>query len=180
MKPGFAFLAAVLALAAAACGPSLTINSTTMPSANLAKYHTFAWYAQPNAPQKPETIADQQIRASITQDLAQKGITEVTTGTPDFLVSYHVRERQQASVTPYTGWGWGWGYYGGGDVTIYTEGTLVVDFIDPTTNQVFWRGTASSVLENPNQPNLAKIDTAVSKLIAQYPSQLAAAPRPAM
>jgi hypothetical protein len=58
---------------------------------------------------------------------------------------------------------------------------LIVDFIDPHTNQVFWRGTATDIVNNPNSPDLGKLDAAVTKLVKQYPgSAMASTSRPAM
>ena len=176
MKRCTQFLALAL-LAVAGCS-GITANANVAPGANLGKYHTYGWY-QPTAG-GAESIGEQEVRGALERELAQKGLTLATTEKPDFLVAYHAKKQQQTSVTPgyYGYWGYGWG--GFPDVTTYTEGTLVVDFIDPATNQVFWRGTAQGVLEHPNNPDLHKIDTAVAKIVDQYPTQMAAAPRPAM
>jgi hypothetical protein len=70
------------------------------------------------------------------------------------------------------GWGYiGWGGYGWGgwDVYTWTQGTLIVDFTDPRTNQVVWRGTASAVVNHPENPSPKKVEKAVNKLMAHYP-----------
>jgi hypothetical protein len=81
------------------------------------------------------------------------------------------------------GWGWGWGYdygWGGPAYYAYTEGTIIVDFIDPHTNKVFWRGTASSVIDDPNNVSTAKVNKSIAKLISQYPVTMTASnPAPA-
>jgi hypothetical protein len=66
-------------------------------------------------------------------------------------------------------------------VNEYTQGTLFIDFIDPKTNQVFWRGTASAVVNHPENPNGKKLASAVDKVMKKYPSEVASAgARPAM
>jgi hypothetical protein len=52
----------------------------------------------------------------------------------------------------------------------YTEGTIVVDFVDPASHRVLWRGTASSIVQHPDNPNLAKIAKAVDKLMTRVPA----------
>ena len=48
------------------------------------------------------------------------------------------------------------------------EGNLVIDFRDPSTRSLVWRGVASE--EEPNPAKLAeKVDDMVRKSIAKYP-----------
>ena len=62
----------------------------------------------------------------------------------------------------------------------YTQGTLFIDFIDPKTKQVFWRGTASAVADHPENPDTGKLAKAVDKVMAKYPSELATTSRSTM
>lgn len=171
------YLSAALLFALAACS-GITANSNLAPGTNLAQYRTYAWHTGTSG--QAESIAEQQVRSSLQAQLAERGMTLATTQPPDFLVAYHGKKQQKVDVYPggYGYWGYGWG--GFPDIQTYTQGTLIVDFIDPKTNRVFWRGTASGVLDNPNNPNMQKIDTAVAKLMQQYPTQMAATQRPAM
>lgn len=174
------FLAIAL-FATAGCS-GITANSNTAPGANLGNYRTYGWYQPPSG--EMQSVAEQEVRSALERELAQKGLVPATTEPPDFLVAYHATKQQKVSVTPsYGPYGYGyWGYRWGSfpDVSTYTEGTLIVDFIDPKTNQVFWRGSAQGVVEHPNNPDLHRIDTAVAKLVKQYPTQVASVPRPAM
>jgi hypothetical protein len=157
---------AALALVAG-CGAS--VSSTVTPGSNLSQYKTWSFYTPKYRSGKPETPAEQELRASLKADLASRGITEAPPGAmPDFQIAYHVKEQQQLDVEN-VGYFWG-----PGDVYTYTEGTLIVDFIDPRTNQVFWRGTASDVVNNPDSPSLPKIDKAVAKLVNTYPGGMVA------
>jgi hypothetical protein len=136
-------------LAAAACAGVTTTNVSRAPGAKLASYTTYRWLAPPAG--QTETIVEQQVRAALERDLAQKGLTLATSAPPDFLVAYDS----------------------------YRDGTLIVDFIDAKTNKAFWHGSASGLLNDQNNPDLQKVDTAVSKLVRHYPSQLASTSRPA-
>ncbi|HEY3353945.1 MAG TPA: DUF4136 domain-containing protein [Polyangia bacterium] len=169
MKRNLIGLAAAVLLVVSGCGAS--VNSTMAPNVNLSQYRTFGWYT-PATGAKPQSLADQEIRAALQRSLAAKGIVEATTGKPDFLVAYHTIMQQEAAPD------YGYGYYGGwgGDAYTYTQGTLVVDFIDPQQRKVFWRGTASQVVNDPNNVDRKKLDDAVSKLVKQYPANVAQAP----
>jgi hypothetical protein len=165
-----------LALALVGCGAS--VSSTVTPGANLGRYRTYTFLTPPYRAGQPESPGEQELRTALRQDLAQKGLAEAQPGqTPDFHIAYHVKEQQKLDVDT-VGYGF-WGL-GGGDVYTYTEGTIIVDFVDPQTKQVFWRGTASDVVDNPSSPKLSKIDAAVSKMVKRYPGMMATGERPTM
>jgi hypothetical protein len=168
-------LGAALVVLVAGCGP--TIRSSVAGNANLSQYRTFAFRTPTYRQGRPETLAEQTIESTLRQDLASKGFAE-TTANPDFLVSFHVKTQQRLSTTS-VGYGF-WGYGGPATVTEYTQGTLIVDFIDARTMQVFWRGTATDVVNHPATPNLARLERAVSDVVNRYPATMAAAPRTTM
>jgi hypothetical protein len=167
----------LLALLVLASGCGATVHSSVAPNTNLAQYRTYSFYHSPEA---VVTIADQTIESALRERLAARGLIEASGGAPpDFMVTYHVRLQQEASGGPgYWPGYYGWGYYG--NVYTYTVGTLIVDFVDPKTQRAFWRGTASDVVSNPATPDMNKIEGAVTKLVNQYPLNLAATQRPAM
>jgi hypothetical protein len=49
----------------------------------------------------------------------------------------------------------------------YKEGTIVIDFIDATTREMFWRGTASDTFIPGTGRDVIK--DAITKLIDAYP-----------
>jgi hypothetical protein len=176
MKTRISALAALLVLCVG-CGA--TVSSTVAPNANLAQYHTFAFRTPHYREGKAESPAEQELRAALRNDLGQKGLMEAAPGqVPDFFVAYHVKTEQKLDVNS-VGYGYWWGY-GGYDVTTYTQGTLIVDFIDPRSNSIFWRGTASQVVNHPYAPDMNRLDKAVAKLVEQYPSMMASVPRSTM
>jgi hypothetical protein len=170
-------LAAIPLAVAAGCGA--TVRSTVAPGANLAQYRTYQFYTPAYRANQPESPAEQELRAALSRDLASKGLVEAPANTPpDFLVAYYVKKQQKLDVST-VGYGfWGWG--GPTNVSTYTEGTLIVDFIDSHTRNVFWRGTATDIVNNPDSPDLGRVDKAVSKLVNQYPTMMASTPRQAM
>ena len=183
-------------LLAAGCS-SVQVRSTPAPNANLGQLRTFAFMTpmQPGsaAAELDRSPAGQEIRARIAEKLVEKGYSPAPPdATPDFLVAYRMFAQQKTDVQSWGypgpwGWGWGWGWggwaWGGPDVIVrqYTEGTLVVDFVDPSSHRVLWRGTATGILEQPQNPNLKKVAKAVDKLMDRIPpSALAAGSRTRM
>ncbi len=163
-----------LVVAIAGCGA--TIRTSVAPNANLGQYRTYAFTDIPGQEGRAQSLVDQTIQQSLRQDLAAKGLVEATSGRPDFLVSYHVKEEQKIESYP-VGYGY-WGY-AGTEINQYTQGTLIVAFIDPQTHNVFWRGSAVGVVHHPESPNLDKVSKVVGQVIDKYPV-VAATPRTTM
>ena len=104
--------------------------------------------------------------------MAAKGIRK-TTQDPDILVAFHTGVKDKVNVQNWGyGYGGGWGW-GGGDVTTvnYQEGTLILDFINPKTKNLMWRGVGKGVLPGRTTPEKSEknINNAVSKILAKYP-----------
>ena len=62
-----------------------------------------------------------------------------------------------------------------GEATTSTisNGTLAVDFYDPTSKDLIWRGSATKTL-NPSgnqQKDMEKLNKAVAKLLKNFPPQ---------
>jgi hypothetical protein len=53
-------------------------------------------------------------------------------------------------------------------VTRYTEGTLIVDFVDAKTATSIWRGTATGTIGSA-QSNQQKIQEAIRKMLESIP-----------
>jgi hypothetical protein len=162
----------------------ISTRATVAPNANLTQYRTFTFAPETNQA-FARTPTGAVVRDALTRELAEKGIYPASAGTtPDFYVSYQLALRQELEAYGwggYGGWGgWGgWGWGGPGNVYEYTEGTLIVDFIDPKTNQSFWRGTASTVVNTPDNPNPKRMAKGVEEMMDKYPAQLtASAPAP--
>lgn len=152
----------------------VTTSSKVAPGASLEGYHTFAWATGEPA----HSAADQEVRAVLQRELALRGMipAPANDGGPDFLVGYHAQQQNKVESVPRAGTR----FWGKPDEIGYTEGTLVVEFADARTGNVFWRGTATSPLDAPG-PDRGKIDKAVSQLMQKYPAPAqAAAARPSM
>jgi len=146
---------------------------------------TWAWL--PNPPDRnsrlDDDILDARIRTTIAQHLASKGMQERTVAEPDYFVNYDINLQNKMdvySVNTYYGYatvGWGWTYYAPGPavtqttVREYQVGTLLVDFLDPATRRLVWRGTASADLQQnlDQDEKQARLDRAVTGILADFP-----------
>ena len=67
-----------------------------------------------------------------------------------------------------------YGTYGRGhwamnaDVQQYTEGTLVIDFVDSKTHKLVFRGLGQAAVGSTER-NAAAVQEAVNKIVAAYP-----------
>ena len=63
------------------------------------------------------------------------------------------------------------GGMGGATTSTISNGTLAVDFYDPTSKDIIWRGSATKTL-NPSgnqQKDMQRLNKAVAKLLKNFP-----------
>lgn len=114
-------------------------------------------------------LVRKQINDDIARGLSAKGLTEVTSGPADLNVRYTFGSANKTQVEAYpAGWyGWGTRY-----VRVpYAEGTLVIDFRDPTTRSLVWRGISSEDKSDPVKIQ-GKLDDMVKKPLEKYPPKI--------
>lgn len=124
------------------------------------------------------------MRDSLRAEMAAKGIREASSGKKaDLAIARHVFLQEKVSVQQYTDWGYysgAWPYSYGTyrmwagaprtftDVRQYSEGTMILDFVDSRTGKLVFRGTGTAVATDP-QANSKKIQKAVEKIVAALP-----------
>lgn len=166
-------LLALSALVLAAGCSSLEVNHDFDQGADFAKYQSYAWLPPPATGRPQSELNAQRIERAIEAEMKAKGFTQ-NAETPDLHIMYHVGTKDKIQVTD---WGYSYGsyYWGMGgrsvDVYQYEEGTLVVDFVDPTTDQLVWRGWATGTIDRTQSPSAieAKINDAVRQIMQRYP-----------
>jgi len=179
MKAVHLLLAVGVALFLLGCS-SITITSDYDREANFAAMKTFDWATvQKNAVSADaqtvmfqNSLIEKHMKNAVTKQLATKGITP-STDKPNFLVGFYMQTAQKTQVTDY-GYGYGYGArWGGGGVDVhqYTQGTLILDFVDAASNQLVWRAVASGALSDNPDPTKAeqKINDIVEQMLKDYP-----------
>jgi hypothetical protein len=141
-----------------------------MPGTDFSKYHTYKWVDIPSNVH-PNQIISQEIKDAVNNVLTSKGLTPATGDKADLYVGYQCSVDQERQ---WNAWGTGGRLMGGmGSATSSTisNGTLAVDFYDPTSQQLIWRGSAAQTL-NPSgnqQKDMQKLNKAVAKLLKNFP-----------
>jgi hypothetical protein len=163
----FALLFAALL---AGCAP-LTVHMDYDPDADFSRYRTFAWMPEPQdhkpAASLSSPFAGKRIKQAVLENLTARGYQK-TTDDPDLLIACHLtfKNRSTVSVSDY-------GYWGPHaiDVRRYKEGTLILDFVDPQSKQLVWRGWSVSALHPASSPQEEQeiIDRAVGEILRQFP-----------
>lgn len=168
-------LTAILALTLTSCS-SVHVNADYDKNVQFDQYKTYAY--QKNTIDKVE-ISDldkRRILRAIDEVMTAKGFTK--SETPDVIVSFFTKEKEQVDVYQYPmmGWGWGWNpWMWGGSYNStyrYTEGTLTIDLIDAKKKELIWQGVGEGVLTKKAEKKDEMIKEFVSKILEQYPPQL--------
>ena len=163
-----AFSALVLSLLCAHGAFAQKVTMEFDQAADFSKYRTFAirngQLNSKNAALNSDLVK-KQIEADIVRDLTAKGLMEVT-GPSDLNVRYTFGSARKVETEAYPA-----GWYGWGTRIVrvpYAEGTLVIDFRDPTTRSLVWRGISSE--EKTDAVKIeGKLDKMVKKAIDKYP-----------
>jgi uncharacterized protein DUF4136 len=142
-------------------------------SFDLLRLRTFTFKDQ-HRPQgsllKENTLVDKRIRDALTRDLEARGFRYSPDGQADFKIAYYAREREKAEVEG-TGYGmprrWRWGWGPTLWTRYYTEGSVVVDFIDPASNQLIWRGRVTDTVKGLDQSD-KQIDQGANELVKRF------------
>jgi hypothetical protein len=176
----FSFVFACLAAALLLGCSSVSVTTDYDHEANFAALKTFEWMpaskdvvsANASSTMFQNSLVEKRFRNAVVTQLGTKGLKE-DAANPDFYVVYHTGTQEKVNVTNY-GYGYGrWGGYGGGgvDVQQYTQGTIILDFVDAKTKQLIWRSAATGALSSTPDPASAgeKLEGVVAQMLADYP-----------
>jgi hypothetical protein len=137
---------------------------------------TYDWMPIPDGIDTNSLVV-QRVKNATEPELETKGLVKAPSA-PDFLIVQHISTQEHIDVT---NWGYGYGpyyrygggYWGPGGVPTYSyeEGTLVLDFVDPATKQLLWRGSAKADIDYVDSPEESweLIEKAVKEILKQYP-----------
>lgn len=138
-------------------------------NADFAKFKTFA-IRQGNLNSKNAMLNSELVRkridADIQKNLEAKGLTFVPSGRADLNVRYTLGAARRVAREPYPA---GWRGWGTRIVRVpYTEGTLVIDFRDPSTRSLVWRAMTHEQKSDASKVE-GKLEDMVKKSIDKYP-----------
>ena len=175
---------ATLALVTAGCGRSIEVRTMAAPDVGFSALHTFRMLPGParrdgraatggDDPMINNSIANRAIRAPIVKGFQDLGYT-IDERNPDFAVAFYASAREKLDVTT---WDYGYPFYPGWSryprptqtVTPYTEGSVIVDVINPTTHALLWRGEGTAALSDDLNENVKQLAKAAEAIVARFP-----------
>lgn len=145
-------------------------------TANFTNLKTYNWIPVPEK-SNINSLDLVRIKNAVSAELNDKGL-KVASKNPDFLIASHFGTKDKINVSS---WGYGYGphgiywggYWGYGGVSVYQyeEGTLIIDFVEPNSKNLLWRGAAKSEVDNATNPEKRDkmINDAVQKILENFP-----------
>jgi hypothetical protein len=164
-------LAAALAIALPAAWPvfAMEVGAEHDPEGKFGAYRIFAWSGKPpeaaTDPNGLRRLVDRTVRVAAEADLRSKGLALAQDAEPDLWITY------AAFVEPASGESIhrGVGVFEGWELRraeVYSEGNLVIEFIDRATGKPVWRGWAKGGIDKDNLEKKAR--EAVRRILAHY------------
>jgi len=144
--------------------------------ADFTDLNSYDWLPAPD-----ETDVDSlnatRIKRAVNAEMQAKGLT-ITSDSPAFFIVAHSRTQDRISVRDWgysydpfeSYWSGQWGTEGISRYE-YTEGSLILDFVDAGTKKMIWRGTAKAALDDQSTPEekALLISEAVQKILKNFP-----------
>ena len=200
MKNTKLVLGLVLVTGLISCSRSL-VRSDYDREINFARLETFDWkseseYSGSNNLAK-NSLFEKRLKKAVEAELVAKNLSKQA-NSPDFLIAYSVAVEDKVDVrsdrfgygygygygyspgyyrfgfrSRYYGFGYGSGYYNNGGLYgyQYKEATLILDFIDPASNELLWRGVYIDKIDDSGIITEDKINEAVTHILEKFPPE---------
>jgi len=158
----------LVALTIVGCGNKnkMNVKSTFGPSIRFAELGTtYDWREPAIGKSNNQRLSNPNLRALITDtiqsELAARGFSEASDDA-DFAVTYLISTKMKLEE------------YRGSGFTEFEEGSLVIELVDPESNDLMWRGVAQVRLNDTDPPDVRRrrIQDAVRGIFDAMPVQL--------
>ena len=168
------FLAVISAILLAACASGPTIQSNTNPGTDFRAFQTYNFIQLLGTDRTGgvRTPLSTRLMASMEREMSARGLA--LSDSPDLLIDFIVSARDRVDVrsTPTntvrrSHWNRGFSTWPTYSTTVrqYTEGSLIIDLIDPNSNRLVAEGAATSRINNTNFTQ-QQIDDVVAQVMA--------------
>jgi hypothetical protein len=138
-------------------------------------FKTYEWMAdKPDLLRDPlidTALLDRRVKQAVDKELSMRGYVKAEDG-PDFFVSYHFGTESQVDVSscgyhyPASPRCWGREV----ETYTYTNGTLILDFVEAKDLELVWRGYATGAINDVERMD-ETIGEAVRKVLAEFPPE---------
>jgi hypothetical protein len=155
------------------CSPIYGVSYDYNQKFNLTHISTYDWMPIPEAA-NINSLDAVRIKQAVNAELKAKGL-RLQAENPDFLIAPDIVTKEKLQITR-----WGYPYYypyrmlnqsWALDYYQYEEGTFILDFVDPISKNLIWRGAAKAALDYANTPEKREklIKEAMHKILQNYP-----------
>jgi len=185
MRLGRKWGAVLLPTVIAFCGPAVQVRTVANPAANLSRLHTYRIMSNPrwrgqrplriDDPMLENSIVNRNLREDLRRGFEQKGYV-VDDVNPDFMVAYYASAREKLDITYYDyGYAWWPRWWDGGrdapaaQAIPYTEGTVIIDVVDPRSHELLWRGSGVATVSDDVQQYMKDMDQTVAAILEKFP-----------
>ena len=162
------------------CETPLKVTTDYDKAVNFKQYKTFQIM---QLDEKLKAISDlnrNRIIAAVKSEMVAKGFQEADNADLQIDIVTILKDKQSVTAnTNYYGYGGAYRPYGwsGGmssgyttyDVQNYTDGSLIIDIIDPKTKQLIWEGIGNKEIDKPSSDPDKAISAAVKSIMAGFP-----------
>ena len=170
------YLSILLLLIITGCS-SISVTSDYDISADFSSFKTFYIYSDVLKGSTLETfpLVKKRVLDAIQNEMLKKGFTQEDSSKAGMMIFAQATTAEKMNVSSYGyGYGYGWGPYPYGrniDVSYYTQGSLIIDFVDNKKDELIWRGIGTAVVQDRGTPEEREqfINEAVAKILDQYP-----------
>jgi hypothetical protein len=174
----------ILALFLAACSSTPTAQMDFDPAFNFSKVQKIAIQPFERTAESQVILSDMQINRvneSLSAELQRRGFQLVANGADaDMFLAWHLVTQERTDIrtfdtmTSYNCWNcrrMGMGTTTNVDIQNYTEGTFIVDMIDPAQQKAVWRSVFQSRMRNHSDQASATEarNAAVAASLAEFP-----------
>jgi len=154
---------------------------------DYSNLETYAWQSETQEktgdPRLDNPLLDNRIRDAVDNFLLGKSFKRSSDNIPDFYVAYTLKIfRRIDSSGGSSGFSFGFGSFGRGggfgistgtQVGEYDESMLVIDFIEPDSGDLLWRGIGTRRFSQHSKPEetTQMVNETVKKVLSQFPPQ---------
>ncbi len=164
-----------------ACSPVRVVDYQKQTEFDLTAYKTYSFF-NIEEPEKKGKYFEENLgilKDAINTEMTKRGYSLKETGGELLInIGIHVEEKVQTRQTDFRTDGTQ--YMGQRnykwesqevEVDRYKEGTIVLDFIDPTKRQLVWQGSVAGTTTENRKKIESRINTAINHLFKKFPSQ---------
>ena len=163
----------------AGCSNEIIVRTDFDKSVSIQRLTQYNWLGQHeiesrNNPLYYNELNDKRIKDEVNRQMAAKGYS-ISDTDPKMLIHYHiaVEERSMVRMDELS---YSYSRYWldqRANLVRYSEGTLIIDFMDATNCSLIWRGWATSVLDDSRTMDEELLRKAVHDIFKRFPDSAA-------